>query len=122
MAARGRPVKNGVKEARVLFRTMIALQGYDQSRSHGEKYTASLEAGIAAVRTAVPGMKMSMTEMKRVLAEFRSPDLAETFLTSENENTVGPNGRKYQKAWVLTVGATPEYPRHNARHAGAAKG
>jgi hypothetical protein len=115
MAKRGRPAKNGVKDASVFFRAMIALEGYDQARSHGEKYSVSLEAGIAAVRRVFPDMSMSMAEMKRVLAEFRSKGLTDTLFISENENTVTPDGRKCRQAWVLTVGAPPKYPRHNAR-------
>jgi hypothetical protein len=121
MGTQGRPAKNGVKEASVFFRAMIALEGYDQARSRGEKYVVSLESGIAAVRREFPDISMSTTEMKRVLAEFRSEGLRDTLFVSESENTVTPDGRKCRKAWALTISAPPKYPRHNAREAGVAK-
>jgi hypothetical protein len=37
-----------------------------------------------------------------------------TFLVSECEDTVTALGRKCKKAWQISVGPAPDYPRHNA--------
>ena len=71
MAKRGRPSKNDVKEDWVLFRSLLALDGYGRSRKDGEKYSEALKAGVAEVRQKFPGMPVSPTEVKRVLAEFQ---------------------------------------------------
>jgi hypothetical protein len=115
MKLRGRPKTNGVMPAWVLHRTMVGLYAYDKARSRGEKYEQALRAAVKDVRQTFPEMRMSETEMKRILAEFRSKALALTFLVTESENTVTIEGRKCRKAWQLSIGPQPEYPRHNAR-------
>jgi hypothetical protein len=110
----GRPRKNGVKPAWVLHRTAVGLLGYDTARSSGEKYAEGLKAGVAKVREEFPDMPMSETEMKRILAEFRPKELELTLLFRESENTVTALGRKCKKAWQISIGPQPEYPRHNA--------
>jgi hypothetical protein len=99
----------------VFYRAIVGLTGYEKARASGEKYSEALKAGIAAVRQEIPHMPMSETELKRVLAEFRSDTLESTLLVTESDNTVTPEGRKCTKAWALCIGPPPLYPRHNAR-------
>jgi hypothetical protein len=112
---RGRPRKNGARPGWVLHRAAIALYGYDKARSAGEKYAEALKAAVAEVRREFPQVSISETEIKRVLAEFRVKELELTLLITESENTVTPSGRKCKKAWQLSIGPQPNYPRHNAR-------
>ena len=114
MKPRGRPKTNGVMQAWVLHRTMVGLYAYDKARSRGEKYEQALRAAVEEVRQTFPEIRMSATEMKRILAEFRPKELELTFLITECENTVTPLGRKCEKAWQIRIGPQPEYPRHNA--------
>ena len=122
MKPRGRPRTNGVMQAWVLHRAMVGLSAYDKARSHGEKYEQALRAAIEEVRQTFPEMRMSETEMKRILAEFRTKALALTFLVTESENTVTIEGRKCRKACQLSIGPQPNYPRHNARENRTTKG
>jgi hypothetical protein len=94
---------------------MVGLCAYDKARSRGEKYEQALKAAVEEVRQIFPEMPMSETEVKRVLAEFRTKELELTFLVSESDNTVTLEGRKCQKAWEIRIGPQPEFPRHNAR-------
>jgi hypothetical protein len=114
MAQRGRPRKNGKREGWAFHRAAVALCAYDQARLDGEKYSAALQAGVAAVRQEFPGMPMSETEMKRILVEFRSKGSASVLLVDENPDAV-TLGSKDKRVWDLRFGAPPNYPRHNAR-------
>jgi hypothetical protein len=115
MSQRGRPKKNGVKPFWEFSRTVLGLYGYDKARGMGEKYEASLKAGIAQVKRAYPELPMSVTEMKRILATFRpkSGDAA-TFHVAECENFRLPGGRMTGQAWDIRIGAQPKYPRSNS--------
>jgi len=79
MKPRGRPRKDGAKAAWVLYRAMVGLRGYDKARSSGEKYQEALKGAVAEVRHQFPGMPISETEIKRILAEFRSKELNSHF-------------------------------------------
>jgi len=111
MAKRGRPRKNGVKDGGDFIRAAVALCAYDKARRAGEKYLAALQAGITEVNQRFPGMPMSETEMKRILAEFRTKGSADVLLVNENANAVPLDG---SKKWDLRFGAPPNYPRTNA--------
>jgi hypothetical protein len=50
---------------------MIGLSAYEKVRSRGETYEETLKAALEEVRQIFPEMRMSETEMKRPLAEFR---------------------------------------------------
>jgi hypothetical protein len=93
---------------------MVGLRGYDKARSSGEKYQEALKGAVAEVRHQFPGMPISETEIKRILAEFRSKELELTFLVTESEDTTTLDGRKCAKAWQISIGPLPNHPRHNA--------
>lgn len=114
MSKLGRPRKDGAKESRFLFRAVIAQCAYDKARASGEKYEVGLDAAIEAVRRELPGVRMNRTEMKRILAEFRSEGVGSTILFEESDNRTSPDGAKHQKAWNIRIGQAPKYPRHNA--------
>ena len=116
MARRGRPRKNGVQEGWVPFRALVALEGYNSSRKAGEKYSKALEAGVAAVRLMFPGMPISLTEVKRILAEFQPKGQAPGLRVAKPESSdiMTLFGRRWQKILVFGIGPCPTYPRHNA--------
>jgi len=84
VAKLGRPKKNGVKPGWMLFRSFLLLHTYDQARARGEKHSAAIAEAVSALRFRVPELPISETEVKRVLAEFQSKDLAENFIITES--------------------------------------
>jgi hypothetical protein len=115
MSKLGRPRKDGVKPPWHLCRTVVGLCGYGKERRAGGKYEASLESAVAEVKRAYPHLPMSLTEMKRILAESRpKTGLKATFLVAECENFALPEGRMTQRAWEIRIGPQPNYRRHNA--------
>lgn len=142
MTKRGRPKKNGVKPIWMLVRTVMILLVYDQARRSGEKHSAAVEAAVAAVRSQVPGMPISNTEVRRVLAEVRSQHSEEALIVTKNvteEQEIdsflrglewaaresrgrwgvpsfpNPSRSSQIRAVVLQLGPRPQYPRRNAR-------
>ncbi len=137
---RGRPAKNGVKEPRTLSRSLAVLYWYDQARAKREKYSVAIRETVACVRQLHPGMPISETEVKRILAEFR-PRGARAILTSEYSVVQGEEARKIRsklavrgflpknpaeskqteedpkplKRFTIRFTDAPNYPRHNAR-------
>jgi hypothetical protein len=116
MAKRGRPRKNGVKQEWVLFRALLALEGYDRSRMAGEKYSEALKAGVAEVRQTFSGMPISQTEVKRVLAELqpKAQPLGLWVAKPESGDIMTLFGRRWKKISVFGIRPRPKYPRHNA--------
>ena len=104
MAKRGRPSTNGIKPGWVLHRDVLALLGYDQARSAGEKHAAALTAAVAAVREEFPTMPMSETTARRILVRYRSATVVETFLPIKTDQGVG-----------VIFAPVPRYPRVNAK-------
>jgi hypothetical protein len=79
MANRGRPNKNGVKEAWTILRRVLVLRAYDRARARGEKRSAAITDAVSAVRSRLPKMRISETEVKRILAfEARNGERAWT--------------------------------------------
>jgi len=143
MAKRGRPNNNGVKPGWVLLRIVMVLHAYDQARGRGEKRSAAISDAVSTVRSLAPEMPISETEVKRVLAEFRSEKYAETFIFRKR---IAPghevddwfdmlkwvakesHGKwevpafsddearpKQLRTFRIDVGPPPSYPRHNSR-------
>jgi hypothetical protein len=141
MRKRGRPAKNGLKDSRALSRVLAVLHSYDQARAEGEKYSVAIDEAIAFVRQLHPTMRISQTEAKRVLGEFR-PKGACVILKSEFSVAEGEEARKIRskmsergflpispvesteieeeprpvKRFKLRFAEAPHYPRHNAKN------
>jgi hypothetical protein len=116
MAKRGRPRKNGVKGGWVFSRAIHALYGYGTSRMADEKYSEALKAGVAEVRQTFPGMPISQTEVKRVLAEFQSKaqPLGLWVAKPESSHTMVVDDIGWGRTLAFGFGLPPNYPRHNA--------
>ena len=137
---RGRPRTNGVKRAWMLARTLIVLKGFDEARNKGAKHEAAISEAVYAVRSCLPEMPISRTEVKRILAELRSKRSEETFLVTE-EMQNGPAVARYHDGAALLrafsrgndvpsdpgsaskpmqvlsirIGPPPSHPRSNAK-------
>ena len=142
MAKRGRRNKRGVRPGWMLLRSVMVLHAYDQARARGEKHSAAITETVSAVRSRVPGMPISETEVKRTLAEFRSKDCKRSWIISASivhgqeldtrfENlkwiadisrgkfAVSIPGADFNptrfRALAIQVGPRPRSPRHNAK-------
>jgi len=143
MAKRGRPNKNGAKPGWMLFRSFMVLHAYDQARGRGEKRSVAITEAVATVRSLVPEMPISGTEVKRVLAEFRSKDFERALIFKKDiapraeaddwfeklEWTVKESRGKWEvpsfshdeskprrlRAFTIYKVPLPVYPRHNSR-------
>jgi hypothetical protein len=118
MEKRGRPRKNGLQPISVLNRVTLVTYAYDQARGAGEKHMAAITEAVEFIRKNHPSMKVSETEVKRILANYRSkrrpvgllvtkPDPADCMLTL-------PNGRVVRVLYSAAIGPRPIYPRANA--------
>jgi hypothetical protein len=116
----------------------MVLCAYDHHRARGEKHSSAVTAAVSDVARQMPGMKISETEVKRVLAEYRSNGsekvVTVTRGTTQREEAeswldgikwiakqVGRlNGCNFPEPeqlsmWAIGVGAKPSYRRTNAR-------
>jgi hypothetical protein len=84
VAKRGRRNKNGVKPGWMLFRIATVLHAYDQARSSGDKRSGAIAAAVGAVRSQALEMPISETEVKRILAEFRSKNSGRTLIITKS--------------------------------------
>jgi len=95
MKKRGRPKTNGVRPGWVLQRETIALNAYDEARRAGEKHEASLGLMVEAVHSWNAQMPMSITEAKRVLAQWRSEERTSTILGMGEKILEGQTAQPY---------------------------
>jgi len=143
MTKRGRPNKHGVRPGWMLLRSVMVLNAYDQARASGDKHSAAVTEAVSAVRSRTPGMPISETEVKRVLAEFQSRDSEGSWVISAGI-VQGPELDTWfdNLEWIATksplklgaphlpdyrskpnqvstlsiqIGPRPHYPRSNAR-------
>jgi hypothetical protein len=135
---RGRPRKNGVRQPYHLARAVIILEAYTRARERGEKYIIAVEEAMEAVRAY--GLAVSVAEVKRTLAEFRSQGGAALVVTQRvsegddaarfrsmlqqipgfvaDEQSKGlpkRDPRRPLKVFTLKFTPRPEYPRSNAK-------
>jgi hypothetical protein len=101
MAQRGRPKLNSVEK---LQRDLTVVWSYNESRRAGEKHASAVASAAAQVRKQHPGMKVSETEVKRVLARFQPKGYPEVFTVTKLKNGFG-----------VGFGPRPEHARINAR-------
>jgi hypothetical protein len=101
MAQRGRPKLDGLSK---LYRDLTVVWSYNESRRAGEKHAIAVANAVSEVRKQYPGMKVSETEVKRVLARYQPKGHPEVFTVTKLKNGFG-----------LGFGARPEHTRINAR-------
>jgi hypothetical protein len=141
MGEMGRPRKNGTKEPSHLWRSLVIFNAYSKAREVGLKRSAAIRETVDAVRQRFPGMRISETEVKRVVAKF-SPRGSSIALWVEDSPLEGDEAairrrrdaefmehagikrpvsmndselRKPLKRWTFGFHAKPNYPRNNAK-------
>ena len=105
----------------MIVRKIIVLNAYDQAKRGGEKHSSAVTEAVAAVKKFHPGMKVSETEVKRILAEHRAKEapmvelVTEKTLSPEECKLSGlPEGKTFSRSLVLGYGPRPKYKRANA--------
>jgi len=118
MNKRGRPSKKGEIPKWMLRRETMIVYGYDDARKRGEKHAAAVKEAVRYVREADSFMRISETEVRRVLAYWRpisEQDGLVVFESSPSENTLTlPNGMVIRIGLTSGIGPRPIYPRANA--------
>jgi hypothetical protein len=67
----GRPPKNGQQPMWVLERITLALFAYERAREQGEKHCVAVSEAVKYIRQTAPRMRVSETEVKRIVAYWR---------------------------------------------------
>jgi hypothetical protein len=76
----------------------MILSAYDRARRRGEKHSAAIAEVVLTVKAAWPEMRISETEVRRVLAEFR-PKLGEVAVTVTEGIAQGPEA----ECWLASI-------------------
>ncbi len=126
MAKRGRPRTYGEKPGWMFVRLGFVLCAFDEAKKNGEKYVDAISAGISAVRSRFPEMRISRTEVKRMLAarQLENPDQTLLFwedppecsnLASATDAGLPATSVTRPRRLAFGFGPRPAHPRNNAR-------
>jgi hypothetical protein len=114
----GRPRKNGLQPHWMFERVLLVLFAYDRSRNVGNKHSTAIVEAVTFVREQNPQMPISESEVKRILARWRSKDANLSLIVTapapgcETETLL--NGRILRAKFKGSSGPRPTYPRINA--------
>ena len=91
----GRPNTNGVRSGKLLFRAMFIQAAFIRHRQNGQKYDFALAYAMEEWSAQFPKSKISVTTVKRILAEVMSED-AENILIAQTpeQKTYDEHGRE----------------------------
>jgi hypothetical protein len=122
---RGRPTEP--KDGPRLERAARALLIYNKSRAAGEKHAGALQMSADAIRSKKLEIRMSSTEVRRILAKLQpennpiSLSVTEPDPIEAQEIRTFPNGQRVKMGLKFGLGPRPQYPRSNARASSSAK-
>jgi hypothetical protein len=117
-----RPKKNGQKPMSVLERDMLVIYAYGRARDAGEKHIVAILEAVKYIRDTAPAMRISETEVKRIVARWRPKGKATCLFVSKPDpehgiiRVPGRDGRMINARIMYTasVGPRPTHPRANA--------
>jgi len=119
---RGRPRKAGDTIPLWKFaREGAAMWAYDEARGSGEKHSAAVAQAADFVKKLYPGIRISETEVRRILA-MRRPRNAGTILRFERSimtEEQGPSNDDQAHGttvFKIRFAERPTYPRHNRKN------
>lgn len=126
MRKRGRPRKNGAQPGWTFFRAMFALYGYNEARAAGIKHSSAVTEAVSVVRSRCPGMPISETQVKRILAEYQPEGVPIAWKVTKTDTEMQmppavrealgiPESSKMRSGFTFGFGPRPEYPRSNAK-------
>jgi len=104
----GRPKAHGVKPGSALFRAMFIQAAFIRHRQNGQKYEFALAYAMDEWLIQFPKSKISVTTVKRILAEVM-PSEAENILIAQTpeQQTYDDHGREILLA--VKEGHRPEF-------------
>jgi hypothetical protein len=115
---RGRPRKHGLQPHWMLERVSLVLFAYDRSRNLGNKHSTAIIEAVSFVREQNARIAISESEVKRILARWRSKDGKLTLIVTAPapgcETKTLPNGRILRVKFKVSLGPCPIYPRINS--------
>jgi hypothetical protein len=142
---RGRPrKKEGYVEFWCFVRAAMAMSAYDEARGNGQKHIVAVMHAVDSVRQCFPGMRISVSEVKRTLAAWR-PEDSRTILRFERSTLSEEDAHRNRWAlkqlaesqgkkglilpalpsydpgrnvasFTISFGAKPNFPRHNRKN------
>jgi hypothetical protein len=127
----GRPKADGRQPFMVVERLSLVLFAYDLARKAGMKHSMAIMAAVEYVKTIAPAMKISETEVKRILAYWRAKGATNKCLLVTKPDpanrTVSVPVREDGKIvfkprrilYTVSQGPRPIYPRVNAAETSA---
>ncbi len=124
---RGRPKESGMEEGPRFERTAQALLIYNKARAAGEKHASALQMAAQAIRAQNPGIRISLTEVRRILAKLQPRNKPISFSVTEpnsieaQEIRTLPNGQRVKMGPKFGFRIRPQYPRSNAKASSSAK-
>jgi hypothetical protein len=111
MKKMGRPRKNGRVGPKHLGRSLKIMHAFPKARRDGLKYSAAVRETVDAVRRLAPGMPISESEVKRVVAEF-SPRGSQIELRVESLIVEGEEAaRRRYRAHMPEAAGRKEFPK-----------
>lgn len=117
MKKRGRPRRNGEKLFWMLVREAVAVFAYGRARKAGLKYSSAITEATNYIRATYPLMKISETEVKRIVARWQPKQAAACLAVSKPDSQHSiiwtPRGIK-TIGFTIWVRPHPVYPRANA--------
>jgi hypothetical protein len=105
MKKRGRPKMDGVQPVWMGDRAFHILCAFHAAREQGEKYEVALAQTVELLRKDFPDMPMSITAVKRVLADLQPEGAQEVFSVR----------RTGKRKFDIYLGPRPIYERKNAK-------
>jgi hypothetical protein len=118
MNKRGRPKKNGFQPFWVLGRETYVLYAYQQAREAGQKHFVAVQEAVIFVQQNLPGMPISDTEVRRILAKWRSTRRSHVLSVRKPDpaaSTIAfPDGRVVRRLYTASWLPRAEYPRTNS--------
>ncbi len=141
MKTMGRPRRNGRKKPKHFLRALMIIDAYSKARAEGTKHSVAVRETVEAIKKLAPGMPISETEVKRVVAELspRGGPIALTVEASVLEGEEAARLRRFHadmleqtgikeitnqpdsdpqrplKRFAFGFDTKPRYPRHNAK-------
>lgn len=110
----GRPKTHGVKSGIALVRAMFIQEAFIRHRQNGAKYEFAIEYAMDEWLTQFPRSKISVTTVKRILAETMPEGVEEILIANKpEEKTLDAHGREITVA--VKDGVRPEFPHPSIR-------
>lgn len=97
----------------------LAVRGYDKEMIAGEKHSEAVKDAVRYVQQRMPGIPVSETEIKRILAYWRPKGESNGLCVSKpdpaNCTIALHDGRTAKVLLTAAFGLKPVYPRTNAK-------